>query len=278
MMIEDAFVQQVEALARLSSGQAVTLKDDFAVLKPLSPERLTVELFWQLNDPQAWQRPGSQFDTAVELITALARRALEAASPVQFSRCWIPLRGWRSSLKPPVRSKPEIYGPRWVRCACCWQICWPAAWARWARCCAIWATCRRRASTWSARWRWMKPCSGEEHPFAARDANDLGVVLLSAGDASGARRLHERALALDRRAFGEAHPAVARDLANLAEALRSLGEYPAARQAAERRCDIFEAVLGGAHPVTGTVLNNLGHIFQQQGDLKPAAKPLTARW
>ena len=90
---------------------------------------------------------------------------------------------------------------------------------------------------------WLIETGGAPHPAIARDLNDLGVALQSAGRLEEARDHYQRALAMDEALLGPAHPNLARDLANLSEAQRSLGEYPAALQSARRALEIFEPTI-----------------------------------
>jgi serine/threonine-protein kinase len=93
----------------------------------------------------------------------------------------------------------------------------------------------------------------------------LGLVLSAKGEFEAARELHERALAIEERAFGAEHRRVAVALGNLANALAEQGQYAAARVHYERALPIQENGLGAHHPEVGYTLNNLANVLSYEG-------------
>jgi tetratricopeptide (TPR) repeat protein len=96
------------------------------------------------------------------------------------------------------------------------------------------------------------------------------------GDLAGARRFHERSLAIREKLLGAEHPDTATNLNNLALLLRAQGDLAGARPLCERAVAIFEKMLGPEHPNTAQSLNNLALLLQDQGDLV-GARPLCER-
>jgi hypothetical protein len=80
----------------------------------------------------------------------------------------------------------------------------------------------------------------------------------------GARRLHERALAIKQTAqgFGPDSPSVAETLNYLGVVLRDLGELRAARDAHQRALDIFQALFPPDHHDVRTSRKHLTAVQQ----------------
>jgi len=68
----------------------------------------------------------------------------------------------------------------------------------------------------------------------ATGASNLADVLRAKKDYPAARRLYERALAIDEKVHGPNHPEIAVDLRNLAGLLESMGRRDEARPLLER--------------------------------------------
>ena len=73
-----------------------------------------------------------------------------------------------------------------------------------------------------------------------------------------ARKMFERALAIDRARYGAAHLQVATRLNSLAGLLREIGDHTKAREHLETAVEIGEDAFGPNHPQVGMWLNNLG--------------------
>jgi tetratricopeptide (TPR) repeat protein len=86
-------------------------------------------------------------------------------------------------------------------------------------------------------------------------------------DYAEARKLSERALAINEKVLGHEHPGTATSLNNLGALLQAQGELAGARPYYERALEIREKALGPDHPDTATSLNNLGNLLQALGDL-----------
>ena len=80
------------------------------------------------------------------------------------------------------------------------------------------------------------------------------------GDLTGARRLHERALAIYEARLGPDHPHTATSLNDLAVVLRDQGDLAGARGLHERALAIYEARLGRDHPDTQRGRRNLAAV------------------
>jgi len=105
---------------------------------------------------------------------------------------------------------------------------------------------------------------------AANLWGNLGYYLERVADYVGARAAHERALAIDERAFGPDHPEVAINVNNLGSVLQDMGELARARAAYERALAIDERAFGPDHPNVARDVNNLGRVLQDLGDLAGA--------
>ncbi len=107
-------------------------------------------------------------------------------------------------------------------------------------------------------------CAGSpprRDPLTAEAHNDVGVLLFGRGDARGAAREFERALAL--------RPGWARALVNLGDARLALGEIRPAIAA-------YELALAATPDDPGTA-NNLAWALLQDGQRWPEAEPLVRR-
>jgi tetratricopeptide (TPR) repeat protein len=100
--------------------------------------------------------------------------------------------------------------------------------------------------------------------------NNLAVVLEEQGDWAGARRLHERVLAIREARLSADHPDIAQSLNNLASVLASQGDMDGARRLFERALAIWETRGGANHPETARSLSNLATVLRDQGDLDRA--------
>ena len=91
-------------------------------------------------------------------------------------------------------------------------------------------------------------------------------------DYEGAKRILEKALKIDEKAYGPDHPNVARDVNNIGLVLQAQGDLQEARKRFERALKIGEKAYGPDHPNVAAMANNLGTVLQYQGDLKEARK------
>jgi tetratricopeptide (TPR) repeat protein len=104
----------------------------------------------------------------------------------------------------------------------------------------------------------------------ARLFNQIGIYLKYRAEYAEAKRMYERALAIDEAALGPDHPQVATFANNLGEVLRAQGDLSGAKALFERAIAIDEAALGSNHPTVAIRLNNLGNVLRAQGDLSGA--------
>ena len=93
--------------------------------------------------------------------------------------------------------------------------------------------------------------------------NQLGVYLYARAEYEQARRMYERAIAVDEVTLDPDHPDVAIRLNNLGSVLREQGDLEGAKALFERALHIFREFLGDDHPNTKTVQGNL-HILEQE--------------
>ena len=107
-------------------------------------------------------------------------------------------------------------------------------------------------------------------PETARLLNEMGVYLYARAEYAQAKRMLERALAIDEAAFGPNHPKVALQLNNLGLVLKVQGDLTGAKALYERALAIDEAAYGPNHPEVATDLDNLGRVLIEQGDLASA--------
>ncbi|MEI6779037.1 MAG: tetratricopeptide repeat protein, partial [Chloroflexales bacterium] len=123
-------------------------------------------------------------------------------------------------------------------------------------------------------------CSAHEAQIDATQAaslcNNLGMLLNSQGDVTGARPYYERALAIYEQVRGPTHPDTAISLNNMGYLLYVQGDLAGTRPFYERALAIWEQVRGPTHPDTAISLNNLGMLLQDMGDLA-GARPYLER-
>ncbi|MEM7167049.1 MAG: tetratricopeptide repeat protein, partial [Planctomycetota bacterium] len=91
-----------------------------------------------------------------------------------------------------------------------------------------------------------------------------------------ARRLYERAQAIEIKVLGPEHPSVATSLNNLGALLKAQGKYAGARRLYERALAITEKALGAEHRSVAMRLNNLAVLLEEQGKYDEA-RPLHDR-
>ncbi len=88
--------------------------------------------------------------------------------------------------------------------------------------------------------------------------------------------LHQRALAIWKRALGPDHPDIAQSLNNLAFLYHTQGRFAEAEPLFQRALTIRERALGPDHPLVAQSLNNLDLLYRTQGRLAEA-EPLCQR-
>jgi tetratricopeptide (TPR) repeat protein len=111
---------------------------------------------------------------------------------------------------------------------------------------------------------------GPEHDQTSAILNNLGHLLLRAGDYRAARTALERSLAISEPALGPTHPKVGATLDNLGQAFLGLGDLSEARQHLERALLIMEAADEPDRVRIGIALGNLGRVLRELGDLDGA--------
>lgn len=115
-----------------------------------------------------------------------------------------------------------------------------------------------------------------DDPRLALTLSNLGELKRLMGDLEGARRCHERALAIRLDKLGPEHQHVANSLNNLAIVERLSGNAGRAIELYEQSLAIKEKVLGPTHPQTANTLANLSHVYLDVGNL-PAAERYARR-
>ena len=110
----------------------------------------------------------------------------------------------------------------------------------------------------------------------ARLFNQVGLYLKTRAEYGEAKRMYERALAIDEATLGPDHPNVAIRLNNLGNVLMDQGDLISAKALLERALAIDEATLDPNHPDVAIGLTNLGNVLMDQGDLD-GAKALIER-
>jgi len=110
----------------------------------------------------------------------------------------------------------------------------------------------------------------------ARLLNQMGLYLKARAEYAQAKKMYERAIAIDEAALGPDHPNVAIRLNNLGNVLREQGDLAGAKALYERALAIGEAALGPDHPQVAIFADNLGGVLRTQGDLA-GAKALLER-
>ncbi len=88
---------------------------------------------------------------------------------------------------------------------------------------------------------------GENHPYAASSANNLGIILQALGDLQGAKALYERAFKIDELIFSIDHPKIAIDANNLGSLLYAQEDYAGAKPYFVLALAIFRKFLGEEH-------------------------------
>jgi tetratricopeptide (TPR) repeat protein len=107
-------------------------------------------------------------------------------------------------------------------------------------------------------------------PETTRLLTNAGLYLQARAEYTQAKKMLERALAIDKVALGPNHPDVAIDLNNLGSVLKDQGDLAGAKTIFERALAIDEAAFGLDHPDVAIDLNNLGMVLKDQGDLAGA--------
>ena len=102
--------------------------------------------------------------------------------------------------------------------------------------------------------------------------NNQGMNLNYLADYEGAKRILERALKIDEKAYGQDHPNVAIRANNIGGVLIELGELEEARKCFERALMIDEQVYGQDHPNVARDVNNIGGVLKDLGELEEARK------
>lgn len=114
---------------------------------------------------------------------------------------------------------------------------------------------------------------GHEHPIVARDANNLGLVLLDLHDLMGAKENFERALRIDEK-LGPDHSDTARDARNLGSVLRYQSKLENAKKCFERALRIDENIHSPDHPNIAKDVSGLGLVLRDMHKLEEAKKLL----
>jgi tetratricopeptide (TPR) repeat protein len=96
--------------------------------------------------------------------------------------------------------------------------------------------------------------------------NELGYLLDTMGDYTGARPYYERALVINEQVLGASHPDTATSWNNLGYLLREMGDYTGAQPYFERALQIREQVLEANHPAMAQSLNNMGALLRAMGN------------
>jgi tetratricopeptide (TPR) repeat protein len=104
---------------------------------------------------------------------------------------------------------------------------------------------------------------GPNHPDLALPLNDLGNLLLDAGDHEAARTLLERALEIRERALGPDHAGVAEVLQSLAVLHHRDRNYESSQQLFERALKISEGTLGPTHPFVKGTLEDYADLLRE---------------
>lgn len=117
---------------------------------------------------------------------------------------------------------------------------------------------------------------GSEHPYIARDLNNLASFLMAANRLTEAEPLLRRAFVIDVKSFGPEHPTVARDLNNLALYLRTTNRLSEAGPLLRQALVINESTYGSDHPKTAIALNNLA-LWLMETNCFTQAEPLMRR-
>jgi tetratricopeptide (TPR) repeat protein len=117
-----------------------------------------------------------------------------------------------------------------------------------------------------------------EHRFGPDDLqvadalDELGWLLVEAGQAAQGASRYARALAIKRKAFGDAHPAVARALASLANANFHQIDYPAAVAHYQEASAILARALPPGHPDLAKVAHNFSLVYEAMAQWEQARR------
>ncbi|MGA2605065.1 MAG: tetratricopeptide repeat protein [Verrucomicrobiia bacterium] len=117
---------------------------------------------------------------------------------------------------------------------------------------------------------------GLEHPYVARDLNNLAQSLERTNRLAEAEPLLQRALAINEQSFGPEHPIVAVTISNLATLYYDTDRLAEAEPLLRRALAINEQSFGPEHPNVAMNLNNLAHLLQDTNRLVEA-EPLLRR-
>lgn len=101
----------------------------------------------------------------------------------------------------------------------------------------------------------------------ARLLNQIGLYLHARAEYTQAKKMFERAIAIDEAALGPDHPQVATFANNLGGVLGEQGDLEGAKTLFERALQIFRAFLGDDHRNTRIVL---AHLSRLEEDMKNA--------
>ncbi len=126
-------------------------------------------------------------------------------------------------------------------------------------------------------WQCAQQICNAQQPFAEEllvpILNNMGHVLQSQGDWTGAFTQYRQALVIRKKRFGEEHPEVARSLDNLGELLGAQGNWNGALRLHRRALAIRENVLGEEHPEVVANLMKIGEILRSRRDYAGAFAP-----
>lgn len=103
-----------------------------------------------------------------------------------------------------------------------------------------------------------------------RFQNNLGIVVMQAGNYEEARDLLEKALKNDLANLGEQHPDVAIRRSNLANVYRNLGKYEKAKVLFEEALQSCLAYFEEQHPNVALSRSNLANIYRDLGEYEKA--------
>jgi hypothetical protein len=112
---------------------------------------------------------------------------------------------------------------------------------------------------------------GLQHPSLTSLLSELGFVLKSLGDLSGARTCYERAISIEEAFYRPSRYDIAEQINNLGLVLYAAGDLQAAKASFEKSLKLIENEFGSNHPDVAVRLNNLGLVLKDLGDM-PGAK------
>ena len=105
-------------------------------------------------------------------------------------------------------------------------------------------------------------------------ANWVQSPLWKLGQLIEARRLLERTIEIQEKAFDADHPTLATSYSNLATVVKDQGDLAAARRLLERAIEIEEKASDADHPLLAIRYSNLATVVKDQGDLATARRLL----